>query len=284
VAKAAEATTVAIFTDGSRAELWGHDAQLRIEDDSAHRVVARLVGGARFDVVPNRQRVFQVQTTGVRVRVLGTVFSMQELHSGQTHVLVERGRVEVAWLGGAEVLNDGQAGIFPPVESTEAAPSETVSTSAPAAASSAASPRGGAAGLPSRVGSASAHEAGRDEAEDLLLAADVARMSGHPDKAVAALRAVCDRHPRDSRAPVAAFTLGRVLLDDLSRPVEAVAAFHKAGALSPNGPLAEDALAREAEAWQEAGHPERARARAREYLRRYASGRHVGAMQNLLFR
>jgi len=49
----------------------------------------------------------------------------------------------------------------------------------------------------------------------------------------------------------AAFTLGRVLLDELGRPSEAVDAFPLAR--SSGGPLAEDALAREVEALSRAG-------------------------------
>ncbi len=75
--------------------------------------------------------------------------------------------------------------------------------------------------------SAKGRDAVRDEAEDLMLAADVARLSAHPEEAIRPLRGVCDRHSSDRRAPVAAFTLGRVLLDDLGRPDEAAAAFQE---------------------------------------------------------
>jgi transmembrane sensor len=93
---------------------------------------------------------------------------------------------------------------------------------------------------------------------------------------------VCDRHASDRRAPVAAFTLGRVLLDQLGRAAEAAAAFQSARRLWPGGPLAEDALAREADAWDRAGRPERARALATEYLRAYPQGRHAAAMRKRL--
>jgi hypothetical protein len=56
----------------------------------------------------------------------------------------------------------------------------------------------------------------------------------------------------DPRAPLAAFTLGRVLLRELARPREAAAAFAQARALAPRGPFVEDALAREVEAWLQA--------------------------------
>ena len=114
-----------------------------------------------------------------------------------------------------------------------------------------------------------------------MLAADVARLSSHPAEAVAPLRKLCDVYPSDKRAPVAAFTLGRVLLDDLGRAPEAAAVFEKARVLWPSGPLAEDALAREVEAWKRAGNGERTRALADQYVRQYPNGRHAPALRKI---
>jgi transmembrane sensor len=275
-AVATAAPAMAIFADGSRAEPLGRDMQLRVGVDSAERVAVRLAGGAHFQVVPNPRRVFEVQTRAVRVRVLGTVFSMVDLPSGQTQVLVERGRVEVAWLGGAELLHDGEGGVFPPSE-----PAATAAPAAPAAPTPPADDEAKPAEARARPKEPAAP---RDDTADLIEAADVARLSGHPEDALAPLRDICDRRPGDRRAPVASFTMGRILLDDLSRPLEAAGAFHRARALWRQGPLADDALAREAEAWQRAGHPERARAAAREYLQQYPGGRHAAVMRQLAAR
>jgi transmembrane sensor len=122
----------------------------------------------------------------------------------------------------------------------------------------------------------------RDEAADLMLAADVARLSAHPAEAVGPLRLVCERHPGDRRAPVASFTLGRVLLDDLGQPAEAATWFRKAAVSWPSGPLAEDAMSREADAWDKAGRLDEARAAAEKYLRRYPSGRHAVEVRRIL--
>ena len=112
----------------------------------------------------------------------------------------------------------------------------------------------------------------RDGPADLLLASDVARLSGHPAQAVAPLRELVARYSRDPRAPLAAFTLGRVLLDEVGRPREAAEAFRQVRRLDEEGHLAEDALARETEAWSLAGELELARERALEYLQRYPAG------------
>jgi transmembrane sensor len=109
-----------------------------------------------------------------------------------------------------------------------------------------------------------------DDPADLLLAADVARLSHHPAFAVELLRRVRSSHADDPRAALAAFTLGRILLDDLGRPHEAADAF--ADAQRGGGPLEEDALARETEAAWRAGDLDRARDRAERYLGAYPSG------------
>jgi transmembrane sensor len=119
----------------------------------------------------------------------------------------------------------------------------------------------------------------RDEPQDLLLASDVARLSKHPEEALAPLRKILRDHRKDSRAPVAAFTLGRVLLQDLKRPGEAADAFADARALDPNGTLAEDALAREVESAALTGDAARARTRAEEYVTRYPNGARVGSVK-----
>jgi transmembrane sensor len=123
--------------------------------------------------------------------------------------------------------------------------------------------------------------AGSDAAA-LMAAADDARTAGRPLDAVARLREVVGRFPKDVRAPLAAFTAGRVLLDDLGRAKDAAVAFQRARELEPRGPLAEDALAREADAWSAFGDSDRTRVLAREYLERYPGGHRATAMRKYL--
>jgi hypothetical protein len=111
-----------------------------------------------------------------------------------------------------------------------------------------------------------------ERAEDLLNAADVMRMSHHPEQAVPLLQRIVRDHAADPRAPLAAFTLGRVLLDELDRPRDAAAAFADSLRLAPDGPLAEDALAREIEAATRAGDATSARSLAEDYIQRFPHG------------
>jgi transmembrane sensor len=113
----------------------------------------------------------------------------------------------------------------------------------------------------------------------LMDAADAARLSNHPDASVGYLRRVLREHSRSPVAPLAGFTLGRVLLERLGQPSEAAEAFALARSISPQGSLAQDALAREVEAWSKAGNSHEAYERAQLYVQLYPSGRRLRAVR-----
>lgn len=167
----------------------------------------------------------------------------------------------------------------PPVESVPVDPPKAPSTTTTAvAAKSATAPARDWRALAREQDYARAYEAMRaepqpvrDEAEDLLLASDVARLSKHGDEAIAPLQKILREHRSDPRASLAAFTLGRVLLEQ-KRASEAADAFADARKIDPKGSIAEDALAREAEAASVAGDQARARRAAEAYLATYPNG------------
>ncbi|MCZ7677722.1 MAG: tetratricopeptide repeat protein [Sandaracinaceae bacterium] len=113
----------------------------------------------------------------------------------------------------------------------------------------------------------------------LLLAADTMRLTGQPERALAYLDRAASLAQNDPRAPLVAFTRGRLLLTGLSRPSEAAGAFVTARALATDPSLAMDAAAREVEALARAGDTEAARARAEEYVARYPNGLRVDAVR-----
>jgi transmembrane sensor len=115
------------------------------------------------------------------------------------------------------------------------------------------------------------------DADDLVAAAEVARLSGHPMDAVPFLKRVLREFRSDPNAPIAAFALGRILLP--VQPRRAATNFALARRLSPQGALSEDALAREAEAWARAGDQPQARRTARRYLRQYPRGSRAEMMK-----
>jgi transmembrane sensor len=254
-------------------------------------------GMARFSVTPNARRAFRVMATDVNVTVLGTVFTVA-LEPAGVRVAVERGSVRVAWPSGQRDLAVGETFVVDE-SARRAAPEPTSPTPSADAAPAVNVPHVNRSGHPEATSSwrtlaedgdyagagallaVEGPSAVRDEPGDLLLAADVARLGGHPEKAVTPLARVVSAHASDSRAPLAAFTLGRTLLDQLGRPREAADAFATARRLDPRGALAQDALAREVESWSRAGDASLSHARAAEYLRAYPKGRRVEQVKRL---
>ena len=86
--------------------------------------------------------------------------------------------------------------------------------------------------------------------------------------------------PADPRAPLAAFTLGRLQLDQLAQPRAAAAAFAQARALDPSGPLAEDALARQVIATALAGDKDEATRLATDYVALFPNGRSINSVRH----
>jgi transmembrane sensor len=282
------------FADGSTAAPADAGSLLVIAEDSPRRMrVDVRRGRARFEVTPNPERVFSVSVDAVTVTVVGTVFVVDR-RPDRVGVTVERGTVRVGWATGEHTLRAGEDAWFPlapaggsgsgagapagagadgSTPETAAADASVVDAPSPAGAPAAKSGQTAPQAPP-------AGDARRgDVVGQLLAAADAARAAGHPDQGAALLRKVLDEHGRDPRAPLAEFTLGRVLLIDLGRPLEAARVFAALRARAPDGPFAADALAREVEAWSRAGRPAEARARAQEYLRLYPDGNRKDAVR-----
>jgi len=261
------------FDDGSIAELKDAASVARTTVAPGRTVVEIGRGGARFEVARNPERVFRVEAGAVAVEVIGTRFSVDRSgEEGDVAVAVERGRVRVLAPGRTLELSAGEAGSFnqaePKLEPEIPAPS-TIKTKRSAWKSLA---QGGDYDRAFKALGGAGIKTVPDDVADLLLASDVARMSRHPAEALDPLRRIVAQHRSDPRSSLAAFSLGRVLLDELGRPGEAAETFADARRLAPAGPLAEDCLAREVEAWSRAGDTARTRDRASEYLERYPAG------------
>jgi transmembrane sensor len=262
------APEVVALGDQSRAIALEPGTRLAVEEDSAEHVHLRLDRGrARFEVTRRPERSFSVRAGNVTVSVIGTTFGV-ELVADRVGVSVEKGSVEVDWGVGRKRLLAGESGWFPPLVLSgvpETAPPEPGSAPARPAAASAG---GTARPAPSK-------------AQELLSDVDRARSRGQPARAAEILRQILREYPDDPRAPLAAFTLGRVLLNELGRPREAAATFRDLRKKAPAGGFAEDALAREVEAWSRAAEPQRARELATAYLEQYPAGRHARRVRAL---
>ncbi len=269
--RAATANAVVRLADGSTATALDATTEISVAQDMADR--AELVlsrGRGRFDVKPSPTRTFVVHAGNVTITVLGTLFTVERV-ADRVGVAVEAGTVRVDWGVGSAVLEQNASGWYPPlvIQDTRAAGDAQQASGAPHSAASS-------------VNAAPVSATSKPEsAADLLQAADKARVSGHAEQAADLLRKLLREHRSDARAPLAAFTLGRMLLMELGRPQEAASAFAEARRLSPGGPFAEDALAREVEAYSKAGVAAQAHARAEEYLRLYPQGRRAANVRVL---
>jgi transmembrane sensor len=279
--------------DGSEARGLDGESALVLERDAPEEVALALVRGkGHFAVKPNKKRRYRVRAGEVEVEVLGTAFVVERLSARErerARVHVEHGVVKVSWPGGSTTLRAGEQGVFPPAPApvsaqAEAAPAQEPSANEPAseAAASAPEPRERWRSL-ARAGKhkeafRSIGKRAIDDLSGLLLAADAARLSGHPREAADYLERVIARYPRSASAHVSAFTLGRLALYELNQPALAAQSFARAYELDRNGPLAEDALAREAEAYHRAGDGERAQRAAERYLERYPKGARRGEL------
>jgi transmembrane sensor len=283
------------FSDGSSARMLDDRSQVEVVAVTARAIDLRLTSGrGEFDVVPDPSRTFAVHVDGIAVRVLGTRFRVEREDRG-AYVSVYRGKVEVRWPGGARVLAQGQTGHFPEDVAETSSETEGSSRGEPAAPVPSATEISRSAAPASRarfhalamrgryaeayrvlVGAPGVVDSG---AEDLMLAADAARLSGHPAEATPYLQQIVRKYRSDERAPLAAFTLGRILLYQLGRPAEAADAFALVRKLLSEGPLSADALAREAEAADRAGQRERARGLAEDYAAKYPTGRRLESVR-----
>jgi transmembrane sensor len=272
--------------EGSEIRLDPAHAEVRVAEENASRVLVELVRGkARYSVVPNAARRFEVRAGAVTVTVVGTEFSV-ERRADKTWVEVERGKVRVSWGDAQALLTVGQSGLFPPSSSAPdaAPPSPVVSATTDSAAPDSIAARAREATQTYRSHVARRDYRGAyavlsrnptlagDTVKDLLVAADVARLSDHPAEAVPYLQRIVREHAGDERAPLAAFTLGRTL-SGLGRTREAMNLFGRVYSAWPKSPLAEDALLRQAEAASQLGDLATAARIAERYERDYPNGR-----------
>jgi transmembrane sensor len=273
------------------------DTELIVDPEGAGRAFVLRRGSARFAVTHDERHPFRVRVGPLVVEDLGTIFAVARLSEYQFDVAVEEGHVAVLCGKSRVELGGGQRRTFACGEPEKHArvvppaavppPSPNVAAERPHGAVAMEPPPQAAPAWRILAERGQYHEAYDslhrttvelvgDETHELLLAADTARLSGHASDAVPYLRRILVQHGSDPRAHLAAFTLGRVLLDELGRPAEAAEAFERARV--PQTPLAEDALARAIEAWARAGDARRAHALALEYQRSYPQGRRLRAV------
>ena len=260
-----------------------------VEEESIVSTYRITRGSVRFETGPEVTRKLVVHVGDLTIVDIGTVFTVEIVSDNQVRVAVSEGRVKVTWPSGNAELKEGTDGTFPSLSAANVSSDvgHRVSSDVGTAV------QGQSPNIDWRVAARNGENAlalelieadptrVRNKVADLLLAADVMRLTGNPKRALPYLKRVVRQFPDDDRRPVAAFTLGKVLLYEIGKPTAAAKMF--AIAAQNRSPLAEEAMAREAEAWYRAGDFQKSRASARRYLDKYPGGARaesVRAFQN----
>ncbi len=262
-------------------------------------------GEAEFNVPYNATREWSVSAGNVRVQVLKATFGLS-IEEEKVTVRSIVGTVTVSWNGREEEVFAGQSKSYPlgtpndepklsmPITDRLVLDAGIVDSSigitqtGPSRDSSSTRKRRDDWRDHAQAGrydkayselSSTGQSKVRDTIDDLLLAADAARLTGHPLAASTYLEKVVMRFSDDPRASLAAFTQGNLLLRQLNQPSKAAMIFAKAGRLSGSEVLAQDALAREVEAWKKAGKDGEAKRAAERFVRMYPKGRRLRAVR-----
>ncbi len=283
------------LSDGSRITLEpGAEAQVLENTDRSFVTMLRK-GKTRFEVRPGGPRRWSVECSLATIEVVGTAFTVTRTER-QVRVEVQKGIVLVRGERVPERVQRLTAGqhlelteepaqaaapspepiAAPPAVQEPVAPPPSPVAPPPVQAESwrAAAAKGDHASAYARLGDVGLEREARKarDIDTLLVLADVARQSGHPQQAARLLEQAMREHPRDSRAGLAAFTLGRLELETLGRPARAAEAFNRVIALGEPRSLQEDAHARLVQAQARAGAWEQAREAAARYERLYPEG------------
>jgi TolA-binding protein len=260
--------------DGSRLEVAAH-TRVKVTENRPSNVALDLQHGrVDCDITPRKDRHFAVMAAGVEVRVTGTRFSVELATPRRVEVEVQRGSVEVAWRGASapKRLAAGErwsVDLDQPI-AEGSAPKASEAPEPPSAPSAVDAPRPSAAPAPREPA-----VAGPRELFDL---GNAARRAGDGAGAAHAYELLLEHHPKDARAGLAAFELGRLRMDRLGDIHGAIQALQRAVALAPGAGFREDAMARLVDAYAAAGATERCRSAQSAYLESYPSGVRASAV------
>jgi TolA-binding protein len=291
------------LADGSRMELTADDKAV-VTTVTPERVEVDVQSGSPlFRVAKNPARTFVARAAGHTITVVGTVFVVQVTATG-LEVLVDEGVVEVGRDDGDDrwrihagerwsstrrdspsAQTEGPSGAAAPPPSPD--PDGTAAAGAGPPPAPSASPEGGepergeATGPPrARAAAGTASGPAPDDAPAaaaLFQRAQEARLAGRSEEAARLLAEFLDRYPRDQRAGIVAFELGRIRLDSMDDPKGALDALQRAQGAS--AAFDEQVAARRVQALEQSGEMEKCRAARAEFLGKYPDGAFAAIVQ-----
>lgn len=245
--EAATEPVTAELDDGSEVLAEADSTLRKIAERSDETRIALERGAATFEVTRNPSRTFIVEADGVEVRVVGTRFRVSRADD-DVEVMVERGAVDVVHDGEVTRLRAGDR--WTP-------PDEVAVVELP----------------PIEVEQSERRRRARPSADTLFDRARSSRRDGSPRDAVRAYEAFLRAYPRDSRASLASFELGRLKMDSLGDAQGAIRAFERS-LRDSSSPFRQDAMARIVKAHASVGARSPCRRTRDAYLRRYPAGRY----------
>lgn len=275
------------MADGSRVEKVD-GAEVRVDVERKDLVALTVVRGrATFDVTKRPERRFEVRAADVQVVVVGTRFDVGLTDSGVS-VEVREGIVEVRAKGEVHRLTAGErypkpvaaAPVPTPTAEEEVVPAETTPkksrrTKRKPKRARPPKPESAPAPVTKTEPEAPADPYETATSAQLFEAAVVARRAGRHRQSERALETLLRRFPKDRRAGLAAFQLGRLRMDTLKDRRGATKAFETALARDPSAAFAEDAMARLVELYRKRGYTSKCRRMKKRYEERYPAGAHL---------
>lgn len=303
-----------LFFDDGSVLTKSSKSTLHLSENAKGRIGWALENGrVSFDVKPRGPRTWIVNAGIATVTVLGTSFVVDRA-ADHVHVEVSRGRVRVSSAlleGGERLLTAGESvdlAVAPQVPPEPQPGIEAVQARADAGAASGVEVNREAPGASSAVRAptlpvespAEWKELARkgeysvaydhlsnerfskevehtQSTEELMMLADIARISGHAADAVAPLKKVIAR--KSPEAATAAFTLATLQNESLGNPAEAAHWFQVALEQGLSKALREDALARRVDSLGRSGQRDAAATEAAAYMNEFASGRYVSLVK-----
>jgi tetratricopeptide (TPR) repeat protein len=243
-------------------------------------VVSVRVVGTQFDVLKTGRR----EGMEVEVAVKRGIVEVQRADRGGDVRRITAGETWSAWISSdpaakplaAWISSDNNAAAPEPAVVNTPEPPKPAVVEQPAPAPTPAPRTAPASAAPS----GDKHVAA-EGVRALFLRANVARRAGRVQEAANAYAELLKSFPRDSRAAVSAFELGRIRMDALSDPKAAAAAFAESLRLSHRAQFREDALARLALAYDATGEWDSCRKIRGRYLTDYPGGVHTNALSSL---
>jgi transmembrane sensor len=293
-----EGESTELLSDGSTLTLSGA-TDVEVLDNSATSVVLQQHRGkVLYRIRPGGPRRWTIECGLATVEVIGTEFRVDRSEAG-VHVEVSRGVVLVrgervpdraARLSAGmslDVALSPTGAIVAPTATAIASVEPSAKEDAPPAPAieepswKALAKHGESAKAYTELGPGGVARVARvASVDELLLLADVARLSGHAGEALMPLERIISTYPKSAQAPLAAFTLGKIQLG--GSPAAAASTFERAIALGLPGGLAEDAYARLIEARSRAGDKAGAEAAYQRYVARFPGSRRAAELKRWL--